>query len=171
MTANLLTRLQLVEDRLAIYNLIAMHPLSADTGNAAFFDAIYAEDATFDRGEGLSGASGRDNLLAMANSDAHRAAIAGGLAHLGTLPLVQIDGDSAVAMSYIAIIHPDAEGVPQELPNHGTTEGFRIHRVVANRWELNRINGTWRISRRTALPMDGQGPAIDTIRSLAAHSA
>lgn len=165
MTDDLLTRLQLVEDRLAIYSLLATHPLSADTGDAAFFDAIYTEDATFDRGEGLSGASGRDNLLKMANSDAHHAAIAGGLAHFGNLPRVQIDGDSAVAMSYIAIIHPDTEGAPQELPNHGTTGGFRIHRVVANRWELQRADGTWRISRRTALPMDGAGPAIETIRS------
>lgn len=167
MTHDLLTRLQLVEDRLAIYNLLATHPLSADTGDAAFFDAIYTEDAAFDRGEGLSGASGRDNLLKMGTNDAHRAAIAGGLAHLGNLPRVQIDGDSAVAMSYIAIIHPDPAGAPQELPNHGTTDGFRIHRVVANRWELTRLDGTWRISRRTALPMDGTGPAVDTILSFA----
>jgi hypothetical protein len=167
MTDDLSARLQLVEDRLAIYNLLATHPLSADTGDAAFFNAIYTEDAAFDRGQGLSGASGRDSLLTMGTSDAHRAAIAGGLAHLGNLPRVQIDGDSAVAMSYIAIIHPDPTGEPQELPNHGTTDGFRIHRVVANRWELTRIDGTWRISRRTALPMDGAGPAIETIRSFA----
>lgn len=166
MTDDLDTRLRYIEDRLAIYNLIAAHPLSADTGSETFINAIYAEDATFDRGEGLSAAEGRSGMNDMASSTGHRDAIAGGLAHLGNLPYVDIKGDDAVGMSYIALISPDAQGSPQELPNHGVTTGFRIHRVVANRWEFKRIDGAWRIQRRTALPMDGTGPALEVVRSL-----
>jgi hypothetical protein len=166
MTADLDARIRYIEDRLAIYNLIATHPLSADTGSETYINAIYAEDATFDRGEGLPGASGRTGMLDMVSSDRHRSAIAGGLAHLGNLPYVHIDGDAAVGMSYIALISPDAGGTAQELPNHGVSTGFRIHRVVANRWEFERVDGRWRIKRRTALPMDGTGPALAAVRSL-----
>src|ERR1700689_5710089 len=85
-----------IEDRLEIYNLIASHPPSADTGSAAYAEAVYAEDGVFDRGPGLSGATGNKALGALLQSDGHQAAIAGGLAHFAGLPYVQIDGDEAV---------------------------------------------------------------------------
>src|SRR5580700_8507759 len=74
-------RIRAVEDRLEIYNLIASHPPSADTGAAAYAEAVYTEDGVFDRGPGLSGATGNKALGALLQSDAHRAAIAGGIAH------------------------------------------------------------------------------------------
>jgi hypothetical protein len=149
------SRLQAVEDRLAIYNLLATHPLSADTGDAAFINAIYAEDAIFDRGEHLSGARGRDSMLALVQSVPHREAIAGGLAHFGNLPLVELHGDHAFATSYIMIITPDPEGAARELANHGSSTGYRIHRLVANRWTLERVAGAWRIKERKIRFHDG----------------
>ena len=50
--------IQAIEDRLEIYNLIASHPPSADTGASAYAEAVYTEDGVFDRGGDLSGATG-----------------------------------------------------------------------------------------------------------------
>ncbi|MGW4073646.1 nuclear transport factor 2 family protein [Streptomyces asiaticus] len=116
-------RLRVIEDRLAIYNLLASHPLSADTGEPDFIESIYTEDFVFDRGGGLSGARGRDKMVDLVESDAHR------------------------------------------------TTGFRVHRIVANRWSLGREGGRWSIAARTVLPMDGSGPALEMARQAAAYYA
>jgi hypothetical protein len=54
-SSSLESRLASVEDKLAIYNLLASHPLSADTGYGPFFPRLYTEDAAFDRGARRSG--------------------------------------------------------------------------------------------------------------------
>ncbi|MTD53278.1 nuclear transport factor 2 family protein [Amycolatopsis pithecellobii] len=164
-------RLRAAEDRLAIYNLLASHPLSADTGEPDFIESIYTRDFVFDRGAGLSGARGRDKMVALVESDGHRTAIAGGLAHFGNLPLVELHDDTATATSYIALITPDDKGEERELANHGTSTGFRIHRIVANRWSLVRESGRWSIASRTVLPMDGSGPALEMVRQAATYYA
>ncbi|WP_274911091.1 nuclear transport factor 2 family protein [Streptomyces sp. WZ-12] len=164
-------RLRVIEDRLAIYNLLASHPLSADTGEPDFIESIYTETVVFDRGAGLSGAHGRDAMVDLVESAAHHTAIAGGLAHFGNLPLVELHGDTAVATSYIALITPDGKGQERELANHGTSTGFRIHRLVANRWSLVREDGRWSIAARTVLPMDGSGPALEMVRQAATYYA
>lgn len=153
--SNLEARLQAVEDRLAIYNLLATHPLSADTGDATFVNAIYSDDTVFDRGEHLAGARGRDSMLALVQSAAHQQAIAGGLAHFGNLPMIELHGDHAFATSYIMIITPDHAGEGRELANHGNSTGYRIHRLVANRWMLERQAGAWRIKERRIRFHDG----------------
>jgi len=126
--------------------------------------SIYTENVLFDRGPGLDGARGRENMAAFVERDAHRAAIADGLAHFGNLPLVEVHGDTAVATSYIMLLTPDQQGEPRELPNHGTTTGYRVHRVVANRWSLARTSDGWAIASRTVLPMDGNAAATDLLR-------
>jgi hypothetical protein len=50
-------RIKAIEDRLEIYNLIASHPPSADTGADYYAEATYTEDGVFDRGPNLSGAA------------------------------------------------------------------------------------------------------------------
>jgi hypothetical protein len=161
--ASLEQRLRRIEDRLAIYNLLATHPLSADTGDAGLINAIYSEDAVFDRGEQLAGARGRQSMVELVESAAHREAIAGGLAHFGNLPLVELDGDQAIATSYIMLITPDPTGEPRVLANHGPSAGFRIHRLVANRWTLAREADGWRIKGRKILPHDGSQEVLDMI--------
>jgi hypothetical protein len=56
-TAELEARLKIVEDKLAIYELISSHPPSADTGSADYTSSVYLEDAVFDRGPTLDGAT------------------------------------------------------------------------------------------------------------------
>ena len=156
-------RLRAVEDRLEILNLIASHPPSADTGADHYVRTIYLEDGVIDLGGGKA-ANGKDAVAAIVKTPGHQAAIAGGLAHFAGLPHIMLDGDEAVVTSYLQILapHPTAEAI--EVPNHGSSKGFRVHRVAANRWELVRTSAGWKIKRRTLRPLDGTEPARELLR-------
>jgi hypothetical protein len=95
---------------------------------------------------------------------AHQAAIAGGLAHFAGLPRIELDGDRAVVVSYLQILTPHPTAEPHEVPNHGVSTGFRIHRVAANRWELERTPAGWKIRRRTVRTIDGSEPPREILR-------
>jgi hypothetical protein len=157
-------RIRAIEDRLEILNLIASHPPSADSGADYFTRSVYTESGVIDLGGG-KGASGNQSIAAMVKEPGHQAAINGGLAHFAGLPRIEIDGDSAVVTSYLQIITPHPTAEPHEVPNHGVTKGFRIHRVGANRWELIRTPGGWKIQRRTLRPLDGTEPAREILRA------
>ena len=156
-------RLRDIEDRLEIYNLIASHPPSADTGAQPYIQSIFLDDATLDLG-GAKAASGNRAISEMSQRPAHQDAIKGGLAHFAGLPHVTIDGDRAVATSYLQILapHPNADEI--EVPAHGASRGYRIHRVGANRWELKRTSQGWKIARRTYRTLDGSEPALEILR-------
>ncbi len=160
---NLETRLTVVEDRLAIYTLIASHPPSADTAAASYTREVYVEDGVFDRGPQLEGARGVDAIAAFTLKPEHERAIRGGLAHFSSLPLIDLRGDEAIVTSYIQIVHLDHDGQARELSNHGTSQGYRIHRVVVNRWQLVKIASQWKIRSRTILPVDGSDDALSLL--------
>jgi hypothetical protein len=157
-------RIRAIEDRLEIYNLIASHPPSADTGADRYAEAVYTEDGVFDRGANLTGAVGNKALGALLKSDGHQAAIAGGLAHFTSLPYVALDGDTAVVISYLQILTPKKTGELTEVPNHGASRGYHIHRVVTNRWNLVRTAAGWKIKRRTIRLVDGTEPSREILR-------
>jgi hypothetical protein len=50
------------------------------------------------------------------------------------------------------------------VPNHGVSNGFRIHRVAANRWELVRTADGWKIKRRTVRTIDGSDEPREILR-------
>jgi hypothetical protein len=102
-------------------------------------------------------------------SPEHQAAIAGGLAHFTGLPHVAIDGDTAVVTSYLQIIVPQSEGNPVGVPNHGSSRGFRIHRMTANRWQLVRTGNGWKIKQRTLRQLDGSPAARDILQQAIAR--
>lgn len=154
-TQKLEQRLQIIEDKLAIYELIASHPPSADTGLAEYTAAVYMEEGTFNRGEELDGAKGVDAIAAFILRPAHEEAIKSGLAHFTGLPLIDLRGNKAIVTSYLQLLQLDKQGEPREMANHGYSTGYRIHRVVVNRWELERNEGRWKIHSRTLLPVDG----------------
>jgi hypothetical protein len=68
----------------------------------------------------------------------------------------------------LPIITPDKQAVPREVSGHGTTTGFRIHRVGANRWELRRGKAGWKVTRRTLRPLDGSDDARALLRQAVA---
>jgi hypothetical protein len=158
-------RIRAIEDRLEILNLIASHPPSADSGADYFTRQVYTEDGVIDLGGGKT-ATGNAEVAGMVKTPGHQAAIAGGLAHFCGLPRIDIDidGDTATVTSYLQIITPHPTAEPYEVPNHGVTKGFRIHRVGANRWELIRTTDGWKIKRRTLRPLDGTEPARELLR-------
>jgi hypothetical protein len=157
-------RLRAIEDRLEIYNLIASHPPSADTGAKAYAEAVYMEDGVFDRGAELSIWSGNKSIGANLKGEGHQAAIARGLAHFTGLPHVTINGDEAVVISYLQILTPNKTAAPVEVPNHGASRGYHIHRVVTNRWELVRTPSGWKIKRRISRLVDGSEPSREILR-------
>ena len=158
-TKSLEDRIRAIEDRLEIYNLIASHPPSADTGGSDHIAASWVEDGVFDRGENLSSPHGREQLANQVLSTEHQAAIDRGLAHFTSLPHVTIDGDRAVVTSYLQILVTQTQGDPVDVPNHGSSKGFRVHRMTANRWELVRTPQGWKIKRRSLRQLDGSLPA------------
>ena len=148
-------RLTAIEDRLAIYTLIASHPPSADTAFAEYTRSVYLDDGVFDRGPTLEGARGVDAIAAFTLKPEHEQAIRGGLAHFVGLPLIDLQDGEAFVTSYLQIIQLDHEAAPRVLPNHGASHGYRIHRVVVNRWHLVKRENEWRVQSRTLLPVDG----------------
>ena len=164
MNDSLEDRVRAVEDKLAIFHLIASHPPAADTGTDRYYRDAFVADGEMDLGGG-KGARGNATIGALVKTPEHQAAIAGGLCHFAGLPRVEVDGDSAVAISYLQIITPDRQAAPREVPGHGSTTGFRIHRVGANRWELRRGKDGWKVVRRTLRPLDGTDDARALLRT------
>lgn len=156
-------RIRAIEDRLDIYNLIASHPPSADTAAQSYIEAIFCDDAVLDLG-GAKTATGNQAISQMSQRPAHQEAIKAGLAHFAGLPHVSIDGDRAVVTSYLQILapHPNADEI--EVPAHGVSRGYRIHRVGANRWELERSPHGWKIKRRIYRTLDGSPEALAILR-------
>ncbi len=157
-------RLRAVEDRFAIYDLIATHPPSADTGAGEYVASVWAEDGVFDRGAEFARPTGPAAIAGSSTSAEHRRAIDEGIAHFAGLPYVRVEGDTAFAISYIQILVPDRVGPVFEVPNHGSSRGFHVHRVAANRWEFVRSAAGWRIKRRTVRSLDGTPPAREILR-------
>ena len=157
-------RLRAVEDRLAIYQLIASHPPAADTGSGAYYRDAFVENGVMDLGGGKR-ADGNAAIAGMVATPEHRTAIEGGLCHFAGLPRVTITGDTAVAISYLQIVTPNRGAPPVEVAGHGTTSGFRIHRAGANRWDLKRTAQGWKVVKRSLRPLDGSQEAQDLLKS------
>jgi hypothetical protein len=152
-------RLRMVEDRLEIYNLIASHPPSADTGAGDYTASVWTEDGEFDRGAEFPRPTGRAAIAGGSSNPEHQRAIDQGIAHFAGLPYVRVNGDTAFAISYLQILVPDRVGPFFDVPNHGSSRGFHVHRVSANRWEFVRTDEGWKIKRRTLRPLDGSKAA------------
>jgi hypothetical protein len=156
-------RIAAIEDTLEIYNIIAAHPPSADTGGDYWVRHIYLEDGVFDRGAYLTGGVGNNTIADMVIKPEHKVAIEGGLAHFTSFPYVDLRGDEAFATVYLQIIHNDKEGEARELSHHGTSTGYRIHRMQSSRWHLVRTKDGWRVKTRSLRPLDGSLPARELL--------
>jgi hypothetical protein len=144
-------RLQAIEDRLEILNLIAAHPPGADSASHDFAESFWLADGTVD----MAGQpKGYESMIGVLNTPGFTEAQRQGICHFTGLPHIVIDGDRAVATSYLQILAADPDGKPFELSAHGTSRGFRVLRLSANRWELQRTPEGWRIKNRSVRGMD-----------------
>jgi hypothetical protein len=144
-------RLQAIEDRLEILNLIAAHPPGADSASHDFAESFWMADGTID----MAGqAKGYEAMIGVLNTPGFAEARRQGICHFTGLPHIAIDGDRAVATSYLQILAADPDGKPFELSAHGSSKGFKVCRLSANRWELQRTPQGWRIKSRAVRGMD-----------------
>jgi hypothetical protein len=161
-TKTLEQRVREIEDRLEIYNIIASHPPGADTGSDDWIRTYWVEDGVMDLGGKAN--EGREAISTGVKHAEHQAAIAGGICHFAGLPRIELNGDTAVVTSYLQILVPQTQGEPVSVPNHGTSKGFRAHRVGANRWDLVRTKDGWKVKQRVSRPLDGSEPARKILR-------
>ena len=162
MSKTLEDRLRAVEDRLAIFHLIASHPPAADTGDDGYYRDAFAPDAVIDLG--TKTATGNEAIASVVKTPDHQGAIAAGLCHFAGLPRVELDGDTAVAISYLQVLTPNKDAKPQDLSGHGASSGYRIHRLGANRWDLKRTQNGWKVVRRAYRMLDGSDGAPAMLR-------
>ena len=71
-TKTLEDRLRAVEDKLAIYHLIASHPPAADTGSDGYYRDAFMPDAVIDLGGGKA-ATGNEAIAAVVKTPEHQA--------------------------------------------------------------------------------------------------
>ncbi|MCH6231650.1 nuclear transport factor 2 family protein [Microbacterium sp. CFH 31415] len=137
--ADLEARLRAVEDRLAIIDLVSRYGPAVDSLDGQSLAELWAEDGAyaFDSVT-LEG----QEVAQLVDLPGHRAYVEAGCGHILTSPRVEIDGDSAVAVNHSMLVLRSGES-------------WRVERLSANRWELERGHGGWRVRRRTNALLDG----------------
>lgn len=143
-------RLRRLEDEHDIAQLIASYGPAVDAANADAAAALWAEDGSYDVEDWNM--QSRADVHAMVSSTSHRNLVANGCCHFIGPCVVTVTGDAAVAISEsLVLLRDDA--------------GYRVWRAAANHFELRRIDGQWRISKRTSRVLDGQPGAHALLRS------
>ena len=126
-------RLQALEDRASIAEILASYGPLADTADGAGISELWdgAGTYTFD-----STTLERSEIGALVELDSHREFIRAGCAHFLGSPTIRIAGDSATAVSHsVVLVHRDGVWIAE--------------RVSANRWELVRTENGWKVANRT----------------------
>jgi SnoaL-like domain len=137
-------RVRVLEDQSTLCRLISSWGPAADTGNGPAASSFWADDTVLETEDGrLEGASA---VGAMIDSDGQRQLVERGCAHVQSFPVIRIDGDWAIAVSYGRVyLHAD--------------RGYEIWRVSVNSWEFRRAEGEWRVVRRQVHVIDGGSEA------------
>ena len=150
--AELEKRIGALEDQIAIYQLLMTYGPSADSGSDDVVLAIHHPDAEYDSGlEVFRGADGIANMIA--SLPLHHDIMAGGSAHMASMPVVRIDGDQATAICHGQLLRFDPEA-----------DAFRIWRATAVRLEFRRTSDGWKIYRRVNQLLDGSDASHEHFR-------
>lgn len=148
-------RLQALEDREAIAQLIASYGPAVDSNRLQDAAALWAEDGQY-AVAGFGAHAGRAALVDLLAAPHHQQLLRDGCAHILSAPYIQLHGQRAVALNYSVVLRHQGDAYTPE-------------RVAANRWELEQVDGHWRLlSRRNAL-LDGSAAAQELFH-LAAHA-
>lgn len=139
--AALAARVQVLEDREAIRDLIAAYGPAADRGDARRAAALWADEGEYDVG-GFGVQRGRAAIAGLLEGEAHSALIAAGAAHVLSPVEISLRGDEATAWGYSCVFR-------------WTGTEFIAHRIAANYWELRRGAAGWEVLRRVNRLLDG----------------
>lgn len=156
-------RLQAVEDKLEICNLIASHSPIVDSLDFGLMAEMFTPDGVLSRGSRGS-VSIRD--LKGIDRTAIQDAASMGLAHLGAVPYIKLGKNTAVAFSYVAVTVCDPAADSIDVPAHGSGRGHRLFLIAANRWDMRRTDGSWKLSRRELVVCDGSDAPRDLERGV-----
>ncbi len=143
MTDDIERRLRRVEDRLAIADLIAAYGPAVDRGDAVAVAGLWVEGGTF-RVDGTT--IPQAEMAWIVDNDTHRGYLTAGCAHVISAPAVEIQGDTAVAVTHsVVLIHRGDQWIAE--------------RASANRWDFVRTPAGWRIRDRVNRLLDGDAEA------------
>ncbi|PHV66516.1 nuclear transport factor 2 family protein [Williamsia muralis] len=137
-------RVTLLEDKLAIIELMTAYGPAVDSGSAEAVARLWTEDGVYDVDTGVM--RGHAEITAMVRSQAHQAWIDGGCGHVLEPGHIIVDGDAAIATCKSQLIIRDGDH-------------FTVLRVTATRWELQKIDGMWKVTYRTGRLLDGRPDA------------
>lgn len=138
-------RLQALEDREAIRDLIASYGPLADSGDADGVAMLWADDGIY-AVDGFPEACGHAAIAALIEGPVHQTLMTRGCAHVLGSPSIDLDGDRATARCHSVVLSK-------------ASEGWEPVRVAANRWELVRAVQGWRVTRRDNALLDGREAA------------
>ena len=142
-------RLQALEDREAIRQLIASYGPAVDSNRPQGAAALWAEDGEY-AVAGFGAHTGRAALVDLLAAPHHQQLLQDGCAHILSAPHIQLSGQQAVAVNYSVVLRHQGEAYVPE-------------RVAANRWELEKTAGQWQVRRRSNALLDGSPAAHDLL--------
>ena len=135
-------RLQALEDREAIRQVVCGYGYAVDGLNAEAVGSFYVDEGIYAVGD-IGRIEGRATIEAITRDPGHLAYVAAGCAHISTAPYIVLDGDRAVATCHTMV-------------NMHGEHGFFIGRLSASRVELARqTDGQWKIVYRQNWMLDG----------------
>jgi len=147
----LMNRVRALEDRLEIYQLLATYGPAVDSLRADAVADLWAPDGTYEP-SGIDPFVGKQAIGHLVHEEPHQSYVSAGCAHVISLPHVTVDGDTAVATGHSRVyLHSD--------------EGWRVERVSANRWELERGADGWVVRRRLNQQLTGGDEARELLGS------
>ncbi len=157
MLESLAARVQLLEDREALRNLIAHYGPLADSGDSEAVSQLWDIDGSY-QVLGFAAASGQKAIAGLIESDEHQSLMRDGCAHLLGPVALSIDGDSAVAVGHSIVFRR-------------SDTGFIVYRVSANHWEFTRGCNGWLVSKRTNALLNGDEEARALVHPYPAYPA
>ena len=144
---------RLQRDHREIQHLITSYGPVVDTAEgperARKVAELWTQDGSYDIG-GMHRCDGHDEI-AEVFAERHFEHVQSGICHVMGPAYITVDGDEAVAINYSVVFR---------------TEGDKFFpwRVSANRWDVVRTNGRWRVKTRINRLMNGEPPARDMLR-------
>jgi hypothetical protein len=140
-------RLQQLEDRGAILQLISRYGPAADSCDGAAIQQLFSSEGTYEL-EGWF--FNHDTMAQTVTTDLHVRYVLAGSAHVMSLPDITLDGDRAVAINYSQVFVCD-------------DDHWVVDRCAANRWELVRTEEGWRVSRRINRLLNGSSASRELL--------
>jgi len=124
-------RIALLEDQVAIYQLMAAYGPAADSGSTERATTLWAEDGIYDLHSRVM--TGRGEIAQELEGEWHQGLIAQGSGHIVSMPHVVVEGDQAVATCHSRLYRREGEA-------------YRVISCSANRWSSCAARGAGRSS-------------------------